>query len=231
MMSLVARAERDQARIVKEATKQANRECSLDTSLNFHERYEFWFRMEKKKAANAIHNMCNLLEDEEYSNAMDRLANLIATKAQNLKIGNSKQWYFITIRPDDTKCDIFEFKTKIETLLTRKCFVQGKYSFEQKAIMPNVEEMGKGFHCHIVCEMLQASKGQVLRDIKSTFSTWIKNGLITENNIDVRGTKNPDEIIEKYLLEYESDDNHKEVTRAMDELWRTSINLKRIYDF
>lgn len=229
MMSLVLRAERDQAKIVKEATKQANRECSINPSLDYNERYKFWFTMEKRKATSAINGLCDLLEDEEYSSAMERLTTIVANKANNLKLTSNKQWYFITIRPDDKKCTISEFYSKIQSTITRSCFIEGSYSLEQKGLFP--EELGQGFHCHIVANMKQASKGQVLRDLKSSFSSWIKDGLIADNCIDVKPTKNPDDVIEKYLIEYESDDGHKEKTRAMDELWRTMEGLKRIYKF
>lgn len=229
MMSLVARAERDQAKIAKEATKQATRECTLHPEYDFKERYAFWFAMEKKKASNAIHGLCNLLEDEEYSSAMDRLANIVKSKADALNNGENRQWYFITIRPDDKQCTIEDLVTKVETLIQRSCFISGSYSFEQKGTFP--EELGNGFHCHLVCNMKQASKGQVLRDLKSSFASWIKESKIAENCIDVQGTRNPDDIIEGYLLGYESEDGHKEKTRGMDELWRTMSNLKRIYKF
>lgn len=228
-MSLVARAERDQAKIAKEATKQATRECTLNPEYDFKERYAFWFAMEKKKASNAIHGLCDLLEDTEYSSAMDRLATIVKNKADALTNGENKQWYFITIRPNDKQCTIEELVEKVETLIKRQCFIEGSYTFEQKGLFP--EELGSGFHCHLVCKMKQSSKGQVIRDMKSSFSSWIKENMIAENCIDVVGTRNPDDIVEKYLLSYESDDGHKEKTRGMDELWRTMCNLKRIYKF
>lgn len=138
-----------------------------------------------------------------------------------------KQSYMITIRPDDTKVDLIDFTQKIFSLTSRKCFIEGKYSFEQKGTC--VDDIGKGFHVHIVARMSQSSKGQVLRDVTSTFKDWIEKGLITTNNIDVRTTKNPEELVNTYLVEYKSDDGHKEVTQSWDELWRTGNSLKRLY--
>lgn len=140
-----------------------------------------------------------------------------------------KQAYMITIRPDDTKAKLVDFIDKVQTLTSRKCFIEGKYSYEQKGT--DSESLGSGFHVHIVARMSQNSKGQVLRDVTSTFKDWIEKGLITPNNIDVRTTKNPDELVQNYMIEYKSDDGHKETTQAMDELWRTGNSLHRLYTF
>lgn len=176
--------------------------------------------------ADTINLLCDMMEnpDDKYAQAMQRLVDIVANKSSDVR---QKQWYMVTIRPDCTKCHFLEFKEKVETLLERKCFIEGSYSYEQKATSPS--DIGTGFHVHIVTKMKQASKGQVLRDVTSSFKDWIDKGFITANNLDVRTTKNPDDLIDNYLLEYKSDDGHKETTQAMDELWRTSMGLKRIY--
>lgn len=179
-----------------------------------------------QKKANTINLLCDLMEDpnNEYANAMQRFASIVKQKQLEL---NNKQAYFISIRPDDTKVDIVDFTQRINKVVSRKCFLEGKYSFEQKGTC--VDDLGKGFHVHIVAQMTQNSKGQVLRDLTSSFKDWIELGYITPNNIDVRTTKNPDELINSYLVEYKSDDGHKVTTQAMDELWRTGNSLKRLY--
>lgn len=139
----------------------------------------------------------------------------------------SKQSYFITIRPDDSKCTIVDFINKVESFMKRKCFISYSLSYEQKGTC--IEDLGKGFHVHIVADMKQNSKGQVLRDCLSSWNDWIEKGLITKNNIDVRTTKNPDKIVDDYLIEYKSDDGHKEVTKDMDSLWRSTNNIESIY--
>lgn len=140
----------------------------------------------------------------------------------------SKQSYFITIRPDDSKCNLIDFINKVEKFIKRKCFLSYRYSFEQKGA--KIEDMGKGFHVHIVADMKQASRGNALRDTISSWNDWIDKGLITANNIDVRTTKNPDDLVQTYLIDYSSEDNHKIVTKDIDTLWRTTNNLKNIYE-
>lgn len=135
--------------------------------------------------------------------------------------------YFITIRPDCTKSDFVDFQRKIEQFVARKCFIEGAYSFEQTG--KTVAELGQGWHCHIVAKMKQRSKGEVLRDVLNSFKEWIDDGRIASNCIEVLLTKNPEVLVNNYLVEYVSDDGHKVATKDMDSLWRESINLKPLY--
>lgn len=137
------------------------------------------------------------------------------------------QSYFITIRPDDTKANLLEFKEKVLSFVGRKCFLSYKLSFEQKGTCPT--ELGNGFHVHIIAQMRQRSKAEVLRDTLSSWNDWIGKQWIAANCIQVLTTKNPEQIVNDYLLEYKSDDGHKEVTKAMDEIWRSANGLQNLY--
>lgn len=184
------------------------------------------FRNTLNDKADTIELLCDMLEDPEnrYANSMHRLAEIISNKSSTLQ---KKQSYMITIRPDDSKVDFIDFQRYVEYFVQRKCFMNYKYSFEQKGIEPM--DLGKGFHVHIVADMKQRSKSEVLRDTLSSWKEWIDKGYIASNCIDVITTKNGDALVENYLLEYKSDDGHKEVTRSWDELWRTGMSLKRLY--
>jgi hypothetical protein len=138
------------------------------------------------------------------------------------------QSYFITIRPDDTKCNLLEFKEKVLSFVSRKCFLSYKLSFEQKGTCPT--ELGIGFHVHIVAELRQRSKAEVLRDTMSSWNDWVSKGWIAANCIQILTTRNPEKIVSDYLIEYKSDDGHKEVTKGMDALWRSSNDLKDLYE-
>lgn len=176
--------------------------------------------------ADTIERLCEMLEDPDnrYANAMQRLVGIISNKSANIQ---TKQSYMITIRPDHTKIDFFDFKQHVEQFVTRKCFVEYKYSFEQKGTDPM--SLGHGFHVHIVAKMKQRSKSEVLRDTLSSWKEWIDKGFIAANCIDVITSKNGDALVENYLLEYKSDDGHKELTQSWDELWRTGMSLQRLY--
>lgn len=136
-------------------------------------------------------------------------------------------WYHISIRPNDKKISFFDFYDNVRKLVERKCFKQFHLVFEQKGEVEN--DIGNGFHCHIVADMIQKSKGEVLRDIKSTFNKMIKDGQLAENCMQVDTTRNPDEIINKYLTNHESKDGHKEKTKETDKLWREKMNIESYY--
>lgn len=230
-MSLVSRIFNDEKKAMKDAIKLADKfyDSVKDTEpykgMTKLEYIEFWRKKNIQSAAQTIKNVCSNLKDEEYGGAINELLELIG---QN-KLQKSKQWYFITIRPNDETCKIEELVENVNKLISRSCFIKGCYSYEQKGT--DETQLGKGFHCHLVCETKHRSKGECLRDVKSTFKSMIDNNKITENNIDVRTTRNPEELIESYLIDYKSDDGHKEVTQAWDELWRTGMTLERLYKF
>lgn len=135
--------------------------------------------------------------------------------------------YFITIRPDDSKCCFEDFREKVMTFLKRKCFLEYTLSFEQKGTTPS--DMGRGFHCHIIAKMKQRSKGEVLRDTLNSFKEWIDKEWIASNCIDVVITKNPEKLVLNYLVKYESEDGHKMATKAIDDLWRSSMAIEPLY--
>lgn len=138
----------------------------------------------------------------------------------------TKQAYFITIRPDCSKCSLLEFMCKVEEYLKRKCFLAYTLSYEQKGTSD--ETIGQGFHCHIVAEMKQRSKTEVIRDTISSWKKWIDEGKIASNCIQVDVTKNPDELVQNYLIEYKSDDDHKLPTKEWDDKWRSNIGIPYI---
>lgn len=135
--------------------------------------------------------------------------------------GSDGSWYFITVRPPS---DNFQaFYTAIAKTLQRKCFLRFLASFEQKGVTEST--LGEGYHVHIVAKMRQRSKGEVLRDLASSLRT-----ICAENFIDVKVTKNGEQMFRRYCIDYESEDGHKIVTKEFDALWRRRMNLQDYYD-
>lgn len=226
-MSLIGKVFADAKRIKKAATKMALSRSSEGPEAE-RAAYELYLQLERKACVADINTVCDLLESE-YGDAMQRLAVIVSKRQQEVKkLTNKIMAYFITIRPSD-KVSINDLMSIIEKLIKRKCFIKGVYSFEQKGMSPST--LGEGIHCHMVAHMTQRSKGEVLRDITSTFKPWIDNGLITTNNIDVRTTYNPEEIVKNYLIEYRSDDGHKEPTKVWDDQWRREAGVNPLYVF
>lgn len=187
-----------------------------DSFANWQKVYDEQFDRECKYTLNEIRRM-------------KRMKDVIQEEFKELLLDEPREptSYFITIRPDDTKCKFEEFYERVTSILSRKCFLDYTLSYEQKGTDPS--SLGTGFHCHIVASMKQRSKGEVLRDLQSSLKDWIENHKIASNCIDVVLAKRPQELIEKYLINYESDDGHKETTKTWDELWRNEMGLKPIY--
>jgi len=227
-MSLVSKIFADAKRQRKDAFKYALQMCSQDPTLNYTDVFEERCRINASRDVAEIRYVINLIQSD-YGEAMQDLARLVKEGQQTLKsLTYEPQSYLITIRPIEG-IDVNVFKDKITSLVSRKCFIDGCYSFEQKGT--NEDTLGQGLHCHIVCRMTQKSKQNVLRDITSSFNSWIKEGLISDNNIDVRTTHNPAEVVQNYLIDYRSDDGHKELTRECDTTWRTLTGLAPLYPF
>lgn len=135
---------------------------------------------------------------------------------------DTRNWYFITIRPDEKKITFRAFYDKCKTFVNRAFITTYTLSFEQKGT--DEVSLGHGFHAHIVCKTTARSKGECLRYTQSTFGTCTAN-----NCIEVIPTRMPEDIIDNYLIEYESKDGHKITTKEWDTLWRQQNNLRHIY--
>lgn len=133
--------------------------------------------------------------------------------------------YFITVRPDTSKTTLANFIDMVKYCVSRRCFHTYILSFEQKGLTE--DEYGKGFHCHIIATMTQRSKGEVLRDIKSTFKTIAAENCI---QVDVLRKERDVDRVKKYLTDYESNDGHKIATRNADMAWRQQVGLHDLYE-
>lgn len=134
----------------------------------------------------------------------------------------SKQAYYITVRPDTKKVGFVEFYNDVRKFVERKCFIDYKVTFEQVGVTE--ETLGEDFHVNIVAQMKQRSKGEVLRDTVNTFKRYT-----IANAIQVQTTRNPDEVVENYLVNYESKDGHKAPTQQWDAAWRVREGLANLY--
>lgn len=145
-------------------------------------------------------------------------------QAKGLYSDNLQRTYFLTIRPNTSDITFADFFALVSKFLQRKCFKTYTVSFEQKGTTE--ETYGHGFHVHIVAEMVQRSKTEVLRDTVSTFKSCTAANCI---QVDLLRTESDKTNTLKYITEYTSDDDHKIVTKEHDALWRTIIGIADIY--
>lgn len=155
-------------------------------------------------------------------NRFNRILDLSEELHHQFLLKYKQNWLFISIRPDDTQLTFFEFSSIVDKFVHRKPIKKFTLSYEQKGT--SLDTLGQGFHCHIICDTSWRSKGEALRDTISSF----KN-VCAPNCIQIDKTKNPDEVIEKYLLNYESKDDHKLPTKSWDDLWRKNNGIQPLY--
>lgn len=198
----------------KEANRIANLLCKDDNIDNWRNEY------------NKAYNMLIEKEFKQFDEYL-KISSELHTRYINLIKPPQNQNYFITIRPDDNKCNFIDFKEKCLNFVNRKCFINYTLTFEQKGTC--IDDLGKGFHCHIVAKMKQRSKGEIIRDTLSSWNDWINNKYITENCIEIIPTKNPEALVNNYLIEYKSEDNHKIKTKDWDDIWRSNMSIEKIY--
>lgn len=152
-----------------------------------------------------------------------QIANELHNIYKELKNNEDHNWLFITIRPDPKLNITFnEFYDKVYKYIHRKFFLQYTLTFEQKGTSDNT--LGEGFHIHIVADTKWRSTKDSLRDTLSTF-----NKICSGPGVEIKPTRNPKDIVEKYLTNYESDDNHKISTKEWDIKWRKSLGLEDLY--
>lgn len=148
------------------------------------------------------------------------IAQLLHADYEEVVSKKTTNWYFVTVRPKPG-VTWEQFYILTYKYVRRAFMVEYKLSFEQKS----QEGTGEGFHVHIVCNTKHRSKGEILRDTISTFTK-----VADANCVDVKPTRNPEDIVNNYLLEYKSDDDHKTGTKEGDRIWRERINLKDLYE-
>lgn len=141
---------------------------------------------------------------------------------QEISAVATNNWYLITIRPDEQKITFEAFFNKVVKFMKRAFWLEWTLTFEQKGI--NSDELGRGFHVHIVANTKHRSKSECLRDTLSSFKD-----VTAENCIDVKTCRTPTEVINKYMIAYESDDGHKAVTKDADATWRSRLGLLPVY--
>lgn len=177
-------------------------------------------QMTEEERLQAIENHINI-DRKEFKEIL-QLAALLHDDYCEVMKKDTRNWYFITIRPDQTKITFRAFYDKCKAFVHRAFITEYTLSFEQKGT--DDVSLGHGFHAHIVCKSTARSKGEVLRYTQSTFGTCAAN-----NCIQVDTTRTPETIIDNYLVEYVSEDNHKIVTKEFDEKWRKNNNIKGLY--
>lgn len=128
-------------------------------------------------------------------------------------------WYWITVRPKPS-ITFKDFIYGVDKFIHRACIITYKLTLEQK----DPEGSGQGFHMHCVVDAKWKSFKEALRDTSSSFNKYAE-----ANCIEVKTTRNPHDLFQRYCIDYEHKDGHKECTQRGDALWREKYNIEDYY--
>ena len=137
-----------------------------------------------------------------------------------------KRTFFITIRPNEKLINFEDFYKLCEKYCNYACFEKIiNISFEQKGIIS--DDLGKGFHVHLVAKMTFRSKGECLRHLQSAFKICTAPNCI---NVQICASQKEIDNAINYSRDYISADGHKTITKDIDVLWREKMKLKDFYE-
>lgn len=133
---------------------------------------------------------------------------------------NNKSYFFISVRPKNDD-DFWAFKKQCDKFASSKQITEAAWSFEQKG--ESIDTLGTGYHLHIVAKW-NLYKSQVIQQAVSAFKNFAE-----PQCVDVKVCGNPMEHVQRYLVDYDCDDDHKSCTKEWDARWRTSLGLDALY--
>lgn len=170
-------------------------------------------------------------ELEEKSGENHIIENLgLTTIVKKRDIRDKYTHIFLTINPPPSM-QLMDFHNNIEKTLTKggnlKLWIKGYlYVLEQRG--ENIEELGKGFHTHILIELTgHKKKSEIDRELKNK---WKKN-LDTENYhiFNIKYIDYDEQLRkQKYMLAWKKD-KKKHLKQEHDILWRQNNSLRKYY--
>lgn len=177
-----------------------------------------------KRPFEEIYDECIELETRTLMAALETGLNLRERAAEIIQARSIPLTYAICISPKEG-IDFQFFADTLQKYLEKPCF-NGEitYSYEQRG--KTEEETGRGIHVHIVAEMKQRSKGEVLRDSKNIWAPICDASFI---KVDMLKSASDKTQAISYLTNYTSKDGHKELTQIQDTKWRQMMGLLPFY--
>lgn len=136
------------------------------------------------------------------------------------------KYIFLTINPNP-HITLLDFLGKINKMMTKKWITNYLYVFEQRG--ETLEELGKGFHFHLILEKPKTKKySEMLRELANS-----ANAVTDSSNYNFFNIKNISEEEKerkiKYLTGRKADDS-KHLKQDMDIIFRKNNNLLSYYN-
>ena len=136
------------------------------------------------------------------------------------------KYIFLTINPNP-HITLLDFLGKINKMMSKKWITNYLYVFEQRG--ETLEELGKGFHFHLILEKPKTKKySEMMRELANS-----ANAVTDSSNYNFFNIKNiSDEEKERKILYITSRkaDTLKHLKQDMDVIWRKNNNLLSYYN-
>jgi len=142
------------------------------------------------------------------------------------EIKNKTKYIFLTINPN-AQITLLEFIKTIEKMMTKSWITNYLYVIEQRG--ETLEELGKGFHFHLILEKPQAKSYQhMIRELSNT-----ANKVCDTSNFHFFNIKNISEEEKERKIQYITGtkaDAAKHKKQEMDIIFRKNNNLLSYYN-
>lgn len=150
---------------------------------------------------------------------------LAEKKQQLISKEHNNGYIFITINPKPD-VSLADFRKAVEKAAARNIFTECQYVYEQRGAM--IAEMGKGFHCHMLCKRnLNYKPSKVANNIKNTFKDITNVGNPSLLNIQIIGDEFARDKVEYITGTKTGEDKDKK--QDIDVLWRQAFGIDPFY--
>ncbi len=188
--------------------------------------YKIW-ALEEITKNNIKYNMKDALDKNEFNNTeFQKFQDVHNEKLKRKE--NNKPFWFITISPKPD-ANFEDFKNCINDVSTfiwvEKCY----WCFEQRGT--TLEDMGTGFHAHIILEKYNIAPSKLKSIMKNKFSKFVTVDKYINNKINILEKKR--EFLQDKLdyIMGEKIDEDKPLKVDIDKKWRDKLDMKLFYSF
>ena len=147
------------------------------------------------------------------------------TLKENIAKEHNNGYCFITINPSPTTT-LTQLQEKVEKFVKRNMFEKYRYVYEQRS--PTEENVGHGFHAHILLKRnLNYKPSKISLNTKNTFK-----GITQVDNPQILNIQHIGEDFAKDKDEYMNGvktGEGKEAKQAIDKIFRQKNNLESVY--
>lgn len=142
--------------------------------------------------------------------------------------------YFVTVSPPET-ANLSQFIAATHRFVSLKVVKEAYYVFEQRGTTE--EEMGKGFHTHMLC-FRDAKPSAFIKELNRIFKPFFQKDIspaVLEKLIKVENAKNTEKDTVNKILRYMRGEKRPKIGKdkatkvSVDKMWRQSHNLREEY--